>query len=192
MLLALPPLLLLQVVLTHAFTAGGWPYIALPPAVESAAAEPRELLQAKWGYSLAPAGAMLATCQHPLVRMPGVLLACKQLSADSALPPPRLPQRLQWGGAAADARQLLRDGLLVGVAPAAGAAAVAAAGAAAVAAAEPPKAAHAAGAPGGFLTQQQQQQQQQFAAYQQMIHAALLQQQAAMQQQQQHHQPPQQ
>ena len=77
-------------------------------------------LQHKWGYGLAPAEVMREATRHPVVRIPGVLLACKRLDAASGLPPPRLPERLRWSGAAGiDVRPLLRYGWLASVAAAA-------------------------------------------------------------------------
>lgn len=123
----------LQAIFTPAFTADGAPYIAVPPpaaataAAEAAAggaagppAEPQQPqqaeqpalpppLQAKWGYSLAPAEVMQQVVTYPLVRLPGVLLAFKPLAAHTVLLPPRLPPRLRWSGGL-DPRQLLRQG----------------------------------------------------------------------------------
>ncbi|KAL4428317.1 hypothetical protein ABPG75_002406 [Micractinium tetrahymenae] len=110
-----------QWLLMPGFTADGHPYLPPPPPpaaadglqqVQQAPAPPPALLQAKWGYSLAPPEQALAASQHPLVRLPGLLFACKQLGAESVLPPPRLPRRLQWSSVVGDPKQLLREGLL--------------------------------------------------------------------------------
>lgn len=99
-----------------AITADGQPYLStqLAPAQPAAGLrqvqqqQQAELLQAKWGYRLAAAEQALAASNHPLVRPPGVLFACKQLSPGSVLPPQRLPRRLQWS-IAGKPPQLLRD-----------------------------------------------------------------------------------
>lgn len=105
-----------QVLLTPGFAADGSPYLPVPAAVAGPPLQPPPLLQAKWGYALAHPEQLLAACQHPLLRIPGVLLASKALSSSSVLPPPRLPQRLQWAGAPGlDARQLLKQGVVAPV-----------------------------------------------------------------------------
>lgn len=100
------------------FAADGSPY--LPAAAAAAGGQPAQppppLLQAKWGYALAEREQLLVACQHPVLRLPGVLLVSKALSSSSVLSPPRLPQRLQWaGGLGLDARQLLKQGLVAAV-----------------------------------------------------------------------------
>lgn len=101
------------------FAADGSPYLPAPAAAaggQPAAPPPPPLLQAKWGYALAEREQLLVACQHPLLRLPGVLLVSKELSSSSVLSPPRLPQRLQWaGGLGPDARQLLKQGLVAAV-----------------------------------------------------------------------------
>ncbi|KAI3428570.1 hypothetical protein D9Q98_007392 [Chlorella vulgaris] len=125
-----------------AFAAEGSPYIhahmapgpapAAQPAGDGAAGASDQLavqqaaqplaqlpppLQAKWGYCLAPPAEVLALTIHPFLRIPGVLLACKQLGPDSVLPPPGLPERLCWSGRPGlDPKQLLKDGWLATVA----------------------------------------------------------------------------
>ena len=98
------------------FAADGSPYLPAPAAAGGPPLQPPPLLQAKWGYGLAKREQLLAACQHPLLRMPGMLLASKALSSSSVLSPPRLPQRLQWAASPGlDAKQLLKQGLAVAV-----------------------------------------------------------------------------
>ena len=157
------------------------------------------LLQGKWGYGLAPAEQALAAASHPLVRLPGMVHACKRLSAELVLPAPVLPLRLHWSGAEVNTRQQLRDGLLAPVAPAPGAAeavtaaaeAAAAAAKAVAAAAKPPRPpvwaaaaapaqqTHAAGAAAMTPAALQQQQAALAAMYQQQQQQQMLVQQAA-------------
>lgn len=123
-----------RALLAPAFVAPGIPHIAFPEAPE-AAAEPLPLLQARWGYRLAPPELALAAAPYPLLRLPGLLLASKALTPEALLPPPPLPAALVWN-AAADARALVRQGL---AAPAPQHLAAALAAAAAAAQAEPAK-----------------------------------------------------
>ena len=63
------------------FAADGSPYLPAPAAAGGPPLQPPPLLQAKWGYGLAKREQLLAACQHPLLRMPGMLLASKALSS---------------------------------------------------------------------------------------------------------------
>ncbi|PRW44524.1 oxidoreductase [Chlorella sorokiniana] len=106
-----------KVLLMPGFAADGSPYLPAQAAAGGVQpVQPPPLLQSKWGYALAKREQLLASCQHPLLRLPGVLLVSKALSSSSVLPPPRLPQRLQWAGSLGlDARQLLKQGVVAAV-----------------------------------------------------------------------------
>eukprot|EP00887_Chlorella_sp_A99_P004963 scaffold4.g4963.t1 len=105
-----------QSLLTPAFVAPGIPNIAFPevggqdPGAEPP--PPLPLLQARWGYEMAPREALLAAAAFPLVRMPGQLLAHKRLGPSTVLAPPPLPPRLVLN-ADTDVRRLVREGRAV-------------------------------------------------------------------------------
>lgn len=106
---------------TPAFVAPGIPHVAFPEPPpqqqleqqqQQGGPQPLPLMQARWGYGLAPQPLLLAAAALPLVSMPGLLLAAKELALGSVLPPPPLPSQLVWN-TAADARSLVREGMAV-------------------------------------------------------------------------------
>ena len=86
---------------------------SLCPKSETALPSSRYSYFRRLGYALASAGQMAELCAYPLVRMPGLLLAWKELTPESVGPLPRLPAALVLN-LASDARQLVKGRWLLG------------------------------------------------------------------------------
>ncbi|GAB4814380.1 hypothetical protein N2152v2_001426 [Parachlorella kessleri] len=103
--------------LTPAFWGPGSPYLAYPPG-QPGVPDVVPITQARWGYALATREQLLRAWAHPLVRLPGLLLACKQLGAAQPLEPRlQLPHRLVLNEAGCDLAALLKEGTVVAALP---------------------------------------------------------------------------